>query len=157
MPTRRSSSSGSNTSTGFFQKLFESATKISSFANIPDLGMLLKIFLCHYSGLRTFEQIYWVLGAMIYVVCPIDLIPDFIPVVGFLDDMAAVGYVMTKLKSEVEDFKAWEGELAEPLSTTELLKLCKGKFAQDTRGIVQVVFEYLIGRRQPHSPHAHSS
>ena len=44
--------------------------------------------------LRDREAAWWakvlVLGVIAYVVSPIDLIPDFIPVVGYLDDLILV-------------------------------------------------------------------
>jgi uncharacterized membrane protein YkvA (DUF1232 family) len=40
-----------------------------------------------------------------YVVLPIDVIPDFIPVVGWLDDAFVLGLAMTTLKDEIEKFK----------------------------------------------------
>ena len=39
-----------------------------------------------------------------YVVCPVDLIPDYIPVVGFVDDAAVVGLVFAQMKDELRRF-----------------------------------------------------
>jgi len=48
-------------------------------------------------------------GALAYVVLPIDVIPDFIPVVGFIDDIFVVGIVMKSISDEVERFKEYKG------------------------------------------------
>lgn len=43
-------------------------------------------------------------GALAYVVFPIDVIPDFIPVLGWLDDAFVLGAVVATLKSEINNF-----------------------------------------------------
>ena len=45
-------------------------------------------------------------GALAYVVMPFDVIPDFIPGVGFIDDIFVVGMVMKSLSDEVIRYKA---------------------------------------------------
>ena len=50
-------------------------------------------------------------GALAYVVLPIDIIPDFIPAVGFIDDIFVVGIVMKSISDELERFKAHKGEV----------------------------------------------
>lgn len=50
-------------------------------------------------------------GALAYVVFPIDVIPDFIPVAGFIDDAFVVGMVMKSISNEIERFKAYKGEM----------------------------------------------
>ena len=44
-------------------------------------------------------------GALAYVVFPIDIIPDFILGVGFIDDVFVVGMVMKSLSDEIERYK----------------------------------------------------
>lgn len=46
-------------------------------------------------------------GALAYVVLPIDVIPDFIPGVGFIDDIFVVGFVMKSIATEIERYKAY--------------------------------------------------
>ena len=35
----------------------------------------------------------YILLALLYIVWPIDLIPDLIPVLGWIDDVAALGFI----------------------------------------------------------------
>ena len=51
-------------------------------------------------------------GALAYVVMPFDVIPDFIPGVGFIDDIFVVGMVMKSLSDEVKRYKAHARSLA---------------------------------------------
>ena len=48
------------------------------------------------------------LAVLLYVLSPIDLIPDFIPVVGFLDDLSLVSWFVGKFHGEITRFRAWE-------------------------------------------------
>ena len=50
-------------------------------------------------------------GALAYVVFPIDIIPDFIPGVGFIDDVFVVGYVMKSISDEIERFKMYKRKM----------------------------------------------
>ena len=44
-------------------------------------------------------------GALAYVVLPLDVIPDFIPGIGFLDDIFVVSIVIKSLADEVARYK----------------------------------------------------
>ena len=44
---------------------------------------------------------------LVYVFCPQDLIPDYIPGIGLLDDASIVGLCIAAIKSDLEAFKAW--------------------------------------------------
>ena len=47
-------------------------------------------------------------AVLIYFLSPIDLIPDFIPVLGMLDDMALVAWFSSSVKHELDKFHEWE-------------------------------------------------
>ncbi|MDJ0364297.1 YkvA family protein [Hymenobacter sp. H14-R3] len=47
-------------------------------------------------------------AVLVYFISPIDLIPDFIPVVGLLDDMALIAWFSTSIKHELDRFHEWE-------------------------------------------------
>jgi len=53
------------------------------------------------------------LAVLLYVLSPIDLIPDFIPVVGFLDDLSLVSWFIGKFQSEIIRFREWEQRIAQ--------------------------------------------
>lgn len=65
----------------------------------------------------SWKSILICIAAIVYFVNPLDVLPDFIPFLGFLDDATVVGFVISSLKSEIEKFIAWEaGETAEIIS-----------------------------------------
>ena len=47
-------------------------------------------------------------AALIYFVTPLDLVPDFIPVAGLLDDFTIIIWVYNSVKSQIDDFIQWE-------------------------------------------------
>jgi uncharacterized membrane protein YkvA (DUF1232 family) len=51
-------------------------------------------------------------GALAYVILPIDIIPDFLPIVGWLDDAFVLSFTMASLSEEIERYKAFKGELS---------------------------------------------
>lgn len=52
-----------------------------------------------------FGTIAAIVGSLLYVLSPIDLIPDFIPVVGYLDDAAILAACLKFTRFDVEKYK----------------------------------------------------
>ncbi len=52
------------------------------------------------------ETLILIAGAVLYFVIPIDVIPDFIPVAGFIDDAAVIAWVVKTCKTEIDLFRA---------------------------------------------------
>ena len=48
-----------------------------------------------------------IVGTIIYVLSPLDAISDLIPVVGWVDDVAIIGFALSHLKSEVIKYQKW--------------------------------------------------
>ncbi|AFM05410.1 hypothetical protein Fleli_3070 [Bernardetia litoralis DSM 6794] len=57
------------------------------------------------------------IAVLIYLVSPIDALPDFIPVVGFIDDFALISWVITSLNTDILNFENWEKEQNTPQLT----------------------------------------
>lgn len=51
------------------------------------------------------ETLILIAGAVLYFVIPIDVIPDFIPVAGFIDDAAVMAWVVKTCKTEIDLFR----------------------------------------------------
>lgn len=48
-----------------------------------------------------------VLG-LLYFVLPVDFIPDFIPMVGYIDDLTVIMAIFKSLNTDIEKFTEWE-------------------------------------------------
>lgn len=48
-------------------------------------------------------------GSLLYVLSPIDIIPDFILGVGYIDDAAIITLCMNFVKSDLEKYKKFKG------------------------------------------------
>ena len=60
------------------------------------------------------ETLILIAGAVLYFVIPIDVIPDFVPVAGFIDDAAVIAWVVKTCKTEIDLFRALTGGDDEP-------------------------------------------
>jgi uncharacterized membrane protein YkvA (DUF1232 family) len=62
---------------------------------------------------KDYTRIPWgsivlIVVAIIYFVSPFDLIPDWIPVAGFIDDAAVIGFVLKQINNDLDNFLKWE-------------------------------------------------
>jgi len=48
-----------------------------------------------------------IVAGLMYLLSPIDLIPDFIPVLGYLDDLFVIGVVFTQVAKDIKLFEQW--------------------------------------------------
>lgn len=53
------------------------------------------------------------LAVLLYVLNPIDLVPDFIPVLGFLDDLSLISWFVGKFQGEIARYRNWENQVAQ--------------------------------------------
>ena len=56
------------------------------------------------------KNVILTVASLLYFVSPLDLIPDAIPFIGFLDDITIIGYVLSMLGEELTKFEAFEND-----------------------------------------------
>jgi uncharacterized membrane protein YkvA (DUF1232 family) len=70
-----------------------------------------------YRGLSR-STLVLVVAGFLYLVTPVDAIPDVIPVLGLIDDAAVLAWVLRKVRVELDEFRGWESQ--RQLAPTEL-------------------------------------
>lgn len=84
----------------------------SVFTNIIEkvtlFGRMLKAYATgQYKNIPT-STILKICAAFIYFVSPIDLLPDFLPLLGLTDDLALLMWVFNSITSDLAGFEEWE-------------------------------------------------
>ncbi len=51
-----------------------------------------------------------IIAGLLYFISPIDLLPDYIPVLGYIDDAFVISIVMNAIASEIERFQEHKAE-----------------------------------------------
>ncbi len=54
------------------------------------------------------KSIVMIIVAVAYFVFPLDLLPDFIVGLGFVDDVAVLGFVIGQINKDLEDYRVWK-------------------------------------------------
>ena len=68
------------------------------------------------------KAVITVVAGLLYFVSPLDAIPDWLVGVGFLDDIAVLGWVLKTVADELNRFKAWrDSQAPERLRVVERL------------------------------------
>ncbi|MFL9834461.1 YkvA family protein [Chryseobacterium terrae] len=76
---------------------------------IPDIFRMVNMWRKGTYPVKSIDLILPLVG-LLYVISPIDIIPDFIIVAGVLDDLAVLSLAIPKLIREVDKFLIWEAE-----------------------------------------------
>jgi len=77
------------------------------------LTALIRLARAYFNGQYTdipWPSIVLAIAGVIYFVSPFDLIPDFIPVAGYLDDAAVIAFVIATIKAGLDKFLQWEDD-----------------------------------------------
>lgn len=88
---------------------FKNQSTLSKF--YEEFKLLLSMIRDYYK--RKYTEVPWYIissigAALLYVLSPIDLIPDFIPIVGYLDDAAVLAFCLKQVRAEIEKYKEWK-------------------------------------------------
>jgi uncharacterized membrane protein YkvA (DUF1232 family) len=75
-----------------------------------DLGLLQALCVAWWKGeYRSVSRpaLVAAVAGLLYFLSPLDAIPDWLPGLGFIDDLAVLGWVMRQWSGELQAFRAW--------------------------------------------------
>lgn len=72
------------------------------------LGRLIKSYASGRYRAIEIKNLVIIVTGLVYFISPIDLIPDFIFGIGFLDDVALLTFIVRSVDEEIEKFEIWE-------------------------------------------------
>ena len=95
----------------FLERLEKKLSKIplagKYLADVPVLISLVKAYADKEYTEVTIGTIIAIISALIYVLSPIDLIPDILPAIGISDDAAVVAFALKFVHDDVEEYRIW--------------------------------------------------
>lgn len=90
-----------------FQLAVEAFKHKGFIRKIPDITRMIKsIVKKEYQP--EFKNVLVPAAVILYLISPLDVIPDWIPVIGAMDDIALIALAIPMLMRETEKFIAWE-------------------------------------------------
>ena len=97
------------------KKLKEVSSDKKTSAKLNDsLRLFIRIINAYTSKEYTYvpwKTICLIVAGLIYFIYPVDLIPDFIPVSGLIDDVALIAWIYESIQDDIENFLEWEKTL----------------------------------------------
>jgi len=97
------------------KKLKEISSDKKTSAKLNDsLRLFIRIINAYTSKEYTYvpwKTICLIVAGLIYFIYPVDLIPDFIPVSGLIDDIALIAWIYESIQDDIDKFLEWEKSL----------------------------------------------
>ena len=94
------------------KKLKEISSDKKTSAKLNDsLRLFIRIINAYTSKEYTYvpwKTICLIVAGLIYFIYPVDLIPDFIPVSGLIDDIALIAWIYESIQDDIDNFLEWE-------------------------------------------------
>lgn len=92
-----------------FKNINDDSNKVNTF--IKQIKTFVRMVKAHFNGKYSSfstKSILLMIAGIVYFVTPVDLIPDFIPALGFTDDFTVIFFIYRSLSGDIERFETWE-------------------------------------------------
>ena len=95
--------------TEVIKKKFDTVGPLGKF--VGDFKLLIAVVKDYWKG--NYRKIpFWsiaaIVAALLYVINQFDIIPDFIPVIGYLDDAAVIAACLAMVRRDLHNYKKWK-------------------------------------------------
>ncbi|MBP2280509.1 uncharacterized membrane protein YkvA (DUF1232 family) [Psychrobacter sp. PL15] len=90
-----------------------------------DLMLFMSLVKDYYQGNYRdvpYKTISAVVVGLLYVLNPIDVIPDFIPIIGHIDDALVLTFCLKLIKKDLEKYQTWKKNQPSGKTSTDLKK-----------------------------------
>jgi len=90
-------------------EITQSNEKLSGFVGrIKVISRMVKNYISGNYRVMPWKSIVLLVAGLIYFITPIDLIPDFIPALGLIDDISMIAFIYRSLKQDIDEYLLWE-------------------------------------------------
>lgn len=95
----------------FLQRLEKKLKKVpvigEKLSDVPIMISLIKSYIKKEYTDVPIGTIIGILAALIYFVSPIDLLPDSIPIIGYIDDLAVISFTLKMIHDDMDEYREW--------------------------------------------------
>ena len=100
------------------QRVASNSEEFQEFRSKVDV--LLRMAKAHISG--EFKAFSWktillIVFGLLYFIAPLDVIPDFLPALGYSDDVSIIYFIFQKLSDDIDRFSEWEITQTKPIDS----------------------------------------
>lgn len=95
-----------------YRKMTSASAEKSGFAQVKDMMFTLMRLIRNYANGQyrqvSGKTVLIGLATVLYLLLPIDLVPDFIPMLGLMDDLSLITWFIKAFQKELLKFQEWE-------------------------------------------------
>lgn len=91
------------------------------FKDISLICNMINDYICRRYTKVPMATVITLLAAVLYFISPIDIIPDFLPLIGHLDDMLVFAFVQDAAKIDLKKYEKWKKQTEDEKEKSDLI------------------------------------